>query len=93
MITDMSLAEAAARVRTSKTTIFRRIHAGKIRAAKNEFGEWRVQPDSLNGFRSRFGRHQLLRTDAALIAKLRDVASELLDLAATLQQRISERNT
>jgi excisionase family DNA binding protein len=89
----ISLSEAANLVGASKTTVFRRIHAGKIRAVKNEFGEWRVLPDSLNGFRSRFGRsffgeeNRPLQTDEVLIARLRKVANELLDLAIALEQR------
>jgi hypothetical protein len=54
----LSTQGAAAKVGVAKSSICRAIHAGKILAEKNEFGDWRIHPNELMRYRQRNGKRR-----------------------------------
>jgi hypothetical protein len=46
-------AKAAAQANVHKSSIIRAIRSGRIRASRNEFGDWRIAPEELNRYLNR----------------------------------------
>jgi hypothetical protein len=81
----MSAAQAAAKVDVDKSSIIRAIHAGKIDASKNEFGDWRIPPEQLGRYRRRNGPPQPPIEIEQRLARVSQLLSEALDELAAIK--------
>jgi hypothetical protein len=88
-----SLAAAAAATGLNKTMVLRAIKTGKIRGARNESGEWHVEPAELHRVYPSLPRHRppRMRRSVATEARIRPSSAELgiMELREKWQERLT----
>jgi hypothetical protein len=79
----MTATQAAAKAGVAKSSITRAIKAGKIRAERNEFGDYEIVPEELSNYRRRNQRQP--QQSSEIVADIWGLLGELVDKLAALE--------
>jgi excisionase family DNA binding protein len=81
----MSVTEAAALTGVSKSAIVRAIHAGKIDADRNSFGDWRIRSDGLKRYRRRNAPVSEVNSIEQRLSHVEELLRQALDELAQIE--------
>jgi hypothetical protein len=80
----MSAAQAAAKANVDKSTIARAIQAGKIKASRNDFGDYEITPEALSKYRRRYPQRQQ-QQPKEIVADIWSLLGEVVDKLTALE--------